>query len=198
MLPTSQLGSVADGAALFLASWHRHNTCYLSDTTAAVPPYSHISRTAVNSTNELVILLFRTHRNPMLFHRAWECIAKLVNREQMGVLRFLEKAEFQEQDAWLREDLRLAQTVVILADEGCADPYTVGFCRIFHKHPAKVTSWWRDRSKLYRLCELGGSNTPLLHANLADQLEHEIIPDYDYSADLAEPHRRNARPPLFP
>ena len=108
-------------------------------------------------------------------------VCAAVNRAQGGVLRYLEQAESREQDVWAQQDYRTAQVVLILADEGKPNPYSKAFFQLFGKHAHQVRFWWRDRQKHYRLCELGGSNTPLLHSDLAYRYQDALIPDYDYS-----------------
>jgi len=117
-------------------------------------------------------------------------LSAAVNRKQRGVLRFLERAELKEPDVWFRDDYRMAQQIVTLSDEGKGNAYSKAFFQVFSRDASQTRFWWRDRDKLYRLCELGGSNTPLLHANLAKELDKPaVIPDYDYSvsSDRAVP-----------
>ena len=101
-----------------------------------------------------------------------------VNKLARGVLSYLEKAELREQDVWLRSDYRQAEQTVLLAFEGCADPYTKAFIQLHAIHPSKVTSWWRDRAKLLYLAETTNCPTPLLVANRVEEV-FQIIPDYD-------------------
>jgi len=109
-------------------------------------------------------------------------ISQVLNRAQLGVLRYLEGAESKEADSWYAADYRLAWQVVTLSDEGQGNAYAVAFLKTYGKPAEKITWWWRDRSALMRLAVACGSNTPLLHANQAEQVLN-LIPDFDYSAD---------------
>jgi len=105
-------------------------------------------------------------------------IYQTVRAAQLRVLGYLTKAESREPDVWHQQDYRVAQIVLCLADEGKANPYSKAFFQLFGRNAHTVRFWWRNRQRLWQLCETGGSSTPLLHANIASQ---EIIPDYDYS-----------------
>lgn len=107
-----------------------------------------------------------------------------VKRATGGVLAYLEKAELKAAnrgERWEADDYRLSQHVVLLAEEGKADPYTLGFFRQYHIHPSKVTWWWRDSKKLLFLAEATNCPTPLLVANRAEEAFNSpaLIPDYD-------------------
>ena len=145
------------------------------------------------------IPLFVT-RNVVSQHELFlELVFRAVNALQLRVLGHLEKAELREGDVWAQQDYRTAQVVLILADEGRGNAYSKAFYQLFGRNAHEVRFWWRDRVALYRLCEIGGSSTPLLHANIADQLENELIPDYDPTlqvspAALSRQAPRNADP----
>ena len=113
-----------------------------------------------------------------------ELVCAAVNRKQRGVLRFLERAELKAAnrgERWEAEDYRTAQVVLLLADEGVGNAYSKAFRQLFGKNAHEIRHWWRDQGKLWQLCQAGGTNTPLLHANLAADVlnRKQPIPDYD-------------------
>lgn len=139
-----------------------------------------------------------TFRKAVMYRGGRVVISDPLNRAQRGVLRYLEGAESREGDVWYSQDYRLAQLVVTLSDEGKGNPYSKAFRQLFGRDAHEVRFWWRDRQKLYRLCEIGGSATPLLHANLAKELGPALIPDYDYSQVSPVPSLPQANPAKKP
>ena len=104
-----------------------------------------------------------------------------VNRTQRGVLRYLERAESRESDVWAQQDYRVAQVILILADEGAGNPYSKAFRQLFGKNAHEVRFWWRDREKLFAVSQIANSPTPLCHPDVGQSLPDELVPDYDYS-----------------
>jgi len=169
--------------SLFLASRVNIMSVALSEVEPQFPPYSPKTETPVNGTLVPVeIPGFGTKQTISDTEVLLGIVSVAVNRKQRGVLRFLERAELKEPDVWFRDDYRMAQQIVTLCDEGQGNAYSKAFFQVFSRDASQTRFWWRDRAKLWRLAQLGGSNTPLLHANLAKELDRPaLIPDYDYS-----------------
>ena len=146
----------------------------------------------VNSTEVPSVRCSRTRQKISEHELVLQLVFRAVNTLQLRVLAHLERAEFGEPDAWLREDLRTAQLVLILAAEGVRHPYSKAFFKQYGKWASDITWWWRNRSILYGICESGYCTTPLMRPDLA----REIIPDYDYSQASAVPPR--SHPPNKP
>lgn len=106
---------------------------------------------------------------------------------------YLMDAEIREPDVWHRQDYRLAQIILVLADEGNSNPYSKAFRMLFHKNAHEVRFWWRDRRKLLWLSEATNCPTPLLVANRVEEV-FNVIPDYDPGREVVS---RRSTPHFF-
>lgn len=206
-------------ASIFLAYRVRHNTCSYRTSESLVPAHNINSlgpvkgpelpqRALIGTSADGTKVPFpcanpvngpsgnRT-RNIISGHEFYLALVfHAVNALSLRVLWYLEGAEDREPAIWFQQDIRLAWVMVALAAEGNADPYVNGFIQLFHKHPSKVTWWWRDDEKLWRLAQVTNCPTPLLVANRAEEALG-IIPDFDYSTQVS-PVRSSSRAHAHP
>lgn len=178
----------------------------LSEVAPQFPPNAHTIGAGVNGTNVLTGK-FSTVLSTEILHRVrinsvsdiiLLLLILLALLKADRIVAYLERAELRAAnhgETWEAEDLRVAQLVVTLADEGCADPYTQAFVKLYSKHPSKVVTWWRDQEKLATIAAYCNSALPLMCANRAEEAlsYREPIPDYDPLAD-----HRGALPPTKP